>query len=327
MIKKDEFINNKINFFMLLLLEVALLSFIFFFQFIPMVGGLIGGNATVITYLQVGNVFPEVLNISINNGVNIVLTANDTKTVVCSALIRDWNNESDFSNVYAEFFNSSWGSANDNNNHYTNSSCNITLNFGSWHGISDDNYTAVANCTFNVWYYANPGNWNCTVVVNDTYNWNATGTGNINVSELLAVGLPDSINYGTVNATYVSNEKIANVTNFGNVAIDVALSGYAVSVGDGRAMNCTLGSVRNISINYEKYNLSRSTSGVLSLTEFELSYINLTSPPLTKEYNLNYRQDDAINEAINFTYWRIYVPLGVAGTCQGNIVFGAIKSI
>ena len=32
------------------------------------------------------------------------------------------------------------------------------------------------------------------------------------------------------------------------------------------------------------------------------------------------------NEAQNRTYWRIYVPLGVAGTCQGNIVFGGRKS-
>jgi len=32
---------------------------------------------------------------------------------------------------------------------------------------------------------------------------------------------------------------------------------------------------------------------------------------------------NVVNDAINSTYWRIYVPLGVAGTCQGNIVFGA----
>ena len=34
---------------------------------------------------------------------------------------------------------------------------------------------------------------------------------------------------------------------------------------------------------------------------------------------------DAYDDAINATYWRIYVPKGVAGTCSGNIVFGAIR--
>lgn len=327
MIKKDETITNKINFFILVVLGAVLLSFVFFFHFVSMVGGEIGNPATVITQLQVGNVFPEVLNVSIDNdAIAITLIANNTKLVACEALIRDWNNESDFSSVRAEFFNSSWGGADDNNNHYTNNSCKINLTFGSWHGIIDDNYTALANCTFNVWYYANSGKWNCTVFVNDTSNWNATGSDNINISELLAVGLPSTINYGTVNATYVSAERAANVTNFGNVAIDVALSGYAVVAGDNNSMNCSLGNIKNISIGYEKYNLNRSISGVLSLTEFANNYTNLTSSPFTQEYNLNYRQNDVTNEAINSTYWRIYVPLGVAGTCQGNIVFGAIKS-
>lgn len=77
-------------------------------------------------------------------------------------------------------------------------------------------------------------------------------------------------------------------------------------------MNCSIGNIKNISINYEKYNLNTSTAGSLTLTEFEAAYVNLTSSPVVKKFDLNYRQNDTEDDAINSTYWRIYVPLGVA---------------
>ncbi len=333
MIKKFEYFKNELVLATLIFLEVTLLFLLVssFISFTPFVIGYINeSNVTVITQLTVGNVFPEILNVSIDNDAQeVTLIANDTQIVRCEALIRDWNNDTDINTVIAEFFDStasSYGSSDDNNEHYTNSSCIINTTFGTWHGISDTNYTALANCTFAVWYYANPGNWNCTIWVNDSSNWNDTNSDDINISELLALGLPDTINYGVVNATSVSEENITNVTNFGNVEIDLRLSGYAISEGDGLAMNCTLGSIKNISIYYEKYNLTSSTAGPLSLSEFEAAYTNLTSSPTLEEFNLNYRQNDTVNDATNSTYWRIYVPVGVAGSCEGNIVFGAVKS-
>jgi|GEM_PF-4618151 hypothetical protein len=53
---------------------------------------------------------------------------------------------------------------------------------------------------------------------------------------------------------------------------------------------------------------------------------NLTSTPLVKQFNLTSRIDDITDDTIKPTYWRIYVPRGVAGTCTGNIVFGATKA-
>jgi len=312
--------------FLILILLVAILIWFLSFLSLPVNGG-VGNNVTVKTYLTVGNVGPEVLSVSIDNdATSVILIANSTKLVNCEALVRDWNNDSDISTVIAEFFNSSFGLVDDNNNHYTNNNCSINRTFGTWHGVSDTNYTALANCSFFVWYYANPGDWNCTVTVNDSLNWNASGSDNISVAELLAISLPTDINYGTVNSTYVSNENITNVTNVGNVKINLSSSGYAFNESDGLAMNCTLGSIKNISIYYEKFNLTTSTAGTLSLTQFEGNYVNLTSSPVVKRFSLDYRQNDTINEATNSTYWRIYVPLGVAGTCQGNIVFGATKA-
>ena len=50
---------------------------------------------------------------------------------------------------------------------------------------------------------------------------------------------------------------------------------------------------------------------------------NLTESPVIKRFDLSSRTDDLVDDVTNSTYWRIYVPQGVAGSCEGNIVFGA----
>jgi hypothetical protein len=306
--------------------------FLIFFSLFPktIFAGVGTNNVTVITNLTVGNVYPEILNVSIeDNAASFTLTPNSTKLLRCVAVVRDYNGENDinFSNsTFFDNFSSSEGGANDNNIHYTNSSCNMTNDFGSYNGYSDDVYTKLVNCTYQVWYYANATAWNCTVMVNDSYDWRAKGYDLITISPLLALGLPDFIYYGTVNATYVSGENISNVTNYGNVPVNLSLSGYGFKENDGNAMNCTLGSNKNITIEKEKYNLTTSHSGDLTLSEFIANYTNLTINPVTKRFDLDFRHNDILNEAWNHTYWRIYVPVGVAGTCQGNIIFGAVQA-
>ena len=309
---------QKKTIFFLIVLELAL--FIVLFSFLPegVFAGIGQNNVTVITNLTIGNVFPEMSNMSIeNNATSMALIPNASRKTFCSGLATDYNGWNDVKYAFAVFYDntsSSYVGADDNNFHYTNSSCTIT---------QDALYTDWVNCSFDVWYYANSGLWTCTILVNDTLRKPGYGSSTINMSSLLALGLPDIIYYGEVNATEVSAENVTNVTNYGNVKINLSLSGYGFKTNDGNAMNCTIGAVKNISIGFEKYNLTSTTPGVLNYTQFNATYINLTSAPVVKTYNLNYRQNDTFNEAINTTYWRIYVPLGVGGTCQGNIIFGA----
>ena len=313
----------------LIVLEFLLLGFFLIPFFGDFVSGGVGENVTVASYLEVGEVYPEVLNISLNDEADIILTANSTKHVECIAVVRDYNNDTDITYAGAELYDMSIsfiGDSDDNNYHYSNFSCGIDYDFVSWNGISDDNYTALVNCTFNLEYYSNPDTWNCALEVNDSTNRKDSGSDSQNVLELIALGLPDSINYGIVNSTEVSNEQITNVTNVGNIPVNLSLSGYAVTEEDGYAMNCSLGQNNLFNIFYEKYNLTSSTAGDLSLTEFENNYINLTSTPVLNQFDLSQRQDDIVDDAINATYWRIYVPRGVAGTCSGNIVFGATNA-
>jgi hypothetical protein len=318
-----------------LALEIALMIFLFSFFSFPVSGGS-GGNVTVQTTLNVGNVAPEVLLVVITNTStsytkqNVTLNPGSNRTVYCNGVARDWNNNTEILNVTANLFQNGTSefAVDDNNTHYTNNSCYINSNLSNsvYGDDSTGNFTVNYSCSFNVQYYANSGPWNCSVYAYDIYNWNGSNSSLGYVNELLAVTLPSSIDYGTVNSTYVSNEVIANVSNAGNVMINLTLQGYAVSVGDGWAMNCTKGNLKNISVMYEKYNLTASTPTVTGLSDFETYYTNLTNASTTKRFNLNFRQNEGSDDAINATYWRIYVPRGVAGSCSGNIIFGAIKA-
>jgi len=311
----------------LIILEISL--FIMLFSIIPMavIAGVGTPNATMITNLTVGNVYPDILNVSINNDdATITLTANSTTTVYCAVVVRDYNGEDDISAINATFYNSTLGDSDDNNTHYTNASCNFTKDFTSYNGYNDDTYSVLANCSFEVQYYANPGTWVCRAYANDSYGWVDTeiDADNVTISQLLALGVPDFIDYGTVNATEMSRENTSNVTNYGNVNVNLSLEGYGFTEGDGNAMNCTLGTNQNISIEHEKYNLTDSnTTHPMTLENALTQYTNLTTTAVVKNFDLSSRQNDTYNEAFNSTYWRIYVPLGVAGTCSGYIKFGA----
>src|SRR3989339_554911 len=312
-------LNKKMN------IEAKLIALSFILtSFSSFISGGVGNNVTVTTSLQVGEVYPELLNVSIDNSASsVTLVGNSTKTVLCEGLIRDYNNDSTLGNATAELFitsGSSYGGSNDNNLHYTNGSCLINTNFSSWGGVSDDDYHALAQCNFQIYYYANPGNWNCSLYVNDSVGFSDLQNDSITINQL------SSIDYSVVNSTSVSGEKTVNVSNTGNVILNLSLSGYAVTQGDNYSMNCTLGNIQNISIGYEKFRLNTSITGPLTFSDFEANYTNLSAGATVKRFNLNYRQNDSNDDAINGTYWRVYVPRGVAGNCTGNILFGAVQA-
>ncbi|MCD4771305.1 hypothetical protein K8R30_02710 [archaeon] len=320
--------ENPLTGITLIILEVLLLLALFSFAPQEVLAGIGSPNTNTTSELTVGNTAPEIHNMSINGGVDITLTPNSTTLVECVAVIVDYNGEADITAANATFFDSSIPQSNpdDNNNHYTNSSCHINTSFISFNGFNDDGESALANCTFQILYYANAGSWNCTIQANDTEGGIGTGTKQGTISPLLSLGLPDWISYGLINATSVSNEQTINITNYGNVKANLSLEGYGANPNDGNAMNCTLGASKNISVDLEKYNLTTSAPGQLNFTQFQANYTNLTTTPAVKQFNLTSRTDDTTDDTIKPTYWRIYVPTGVAGTCTGNIVFGATQA-
>jgi len=247
----------------------------------------------------------------------IDLTPNQTTKIYCSGVITEYDGIESLSSTMSRFYSTSsyFLEPDDNNYHYTNDSCEINESYGTSNEAS-------VNCSFDIEYYTNPNTWNCTINTSDEASVSAQKTDQTSINTLLAIGVNSPLDFGTVNASELTNEKTIELTNFGNVKINLSLSGYGTSPGDGNSMMC---SGENISIEHTKYNLSSSNNFEMTVGESEDYYSNLTSSPEIKEFNLNLRENDSVNDAKNNTYWRIYVPGDISTSCEGNIVIGATQ--
>ena len=271
-------------------------------------------NVTVWTHVNITNARPEVINISIyeltnSSNTNITLNAGGFKDIICNATLRDWNSFSDIIYVNATIWNtaaSSFNSPNDNNTHYTNTNC---TNSGNGVGFYV-NYL----CNFTIIYYANNGTWMCNVTVKDSKNTTGSGNGSTIFYPVYSLNITDGIDYGNIAVQAFSNNITANITNLGNMQINVTVEGYGAKRGDGLAMNCSLGG--NITVVNERFataNIDWSLKTPMTGNSQTLS--NLT---LSKQ----------INNAIimNNTYWQLYADSlnNPGGNCTGYVIFTAV---
>ncbi|MFC1648281.1 hypothetical protein ACFL1B_02370 [Nanoarchaeota archaeon] len=267
-------------------------------------------NVTIRTTVNITNSVPIVETVTM---LTVTLTAGTFKEIQCNATVTDFDGIGTLVNVNATLFDTTEAnmtSANDNNNRYSNSSC-VQTSASSITG----NYT----CSFNVYYYANNGTtWNCTVKATD----DQTTTGNYStaatVLALLALNVtPDTIDFGNMAVGDISSSSVeANVTNFGNIQINLSVRGFGETSGDGLAMKC---SQNNITIGNERFDVNASmpwaSMNALDGTTQEVSGFSVIQ-----------RTDDAPGgETINSTYWTLRVPVSdnPSGQCNGSLVFQA----
>lgn len=270
---------------------------------------------------------PRILNVSIEDfSESVLLNPASLKNISCIARIRDFNGEESAYFAEAVFYHEAVSAeeADDKNYHYTDGGCTIERDFGEWHGYQDDENQFLANCSFEVAYFAEPGMWHCQIKVEDESGLNDTAEGNIGIEELLAMEIPEEIAYGNVSPLSVSDEKVFAIGNVGNVALNLQISGFAQEQGDGYAMRC--GGDSFIDRSYERYNLSESNPGEISLWEFEERYSPIQSTEILEQVYLSQRMDDFISEAEILSYWRVYVPEGAKGSCSGKIMVGAVAA-
>lgn len=270
-------------------------------------------NISVDTRVNITNAKPEVLLVVIDDP--ITLSAGTSRIVSCNATVRDWNGYADINNVTATFYDNNTqgpGSADDNNDHYTNSSCNYTGD--------DGNFTRYFTCNFTVWYYANNGSqWVCNVTATDSYAFNSSVNNSnslantTSISQLLALNVTQLIDYGNMAVGDTSNAVEANVTNFGNYDINISLKGYGATEGDGLAFVCDIGT---ITIANEKYSLNQTGDFSIDYTSLSTSFTQLGGLTLPQQIN------DSL-QVMNNTYWRLYVPPNPFGQCNGTVVFQA----
>ena len=192
----------------------------------------------------------------------------------------------------------------DNNDCYRVTSCATDYNQGS--------DTEVAyNCEVPLAYWIDATDaasiyeddtWTAYVTVEDFATTQGTLTATIEVNSLLALNLPDAIDYGTrtlgeVSSSTTNVETI--ITQRGNTKADVQVSGGN--------MACTvLGSLATSTQAWALTSVGHSASTIL------------TDALVATERNIDLRTDES-NELDANLYWNIAIPAsGVKGTCTGS---------
>ena len=266
-------------------------------------------NVSIDTRVNITHSEPRITSVVIDNGVdNITLNAGQTRSVVCNITVRDYNGYDDVNMTNATLWDDdsvNMGDVDDENNHYTNSSC---TNVGN-----DGTYISYWECGFAVYYYANNGsNWKCNATAIDDYNFTDSNYNTTTINPLYALNVTQQIDYGNMAVGDTSDAKTANITNFGNMDLNISLFGYGgdnFAVGNGLSFICEKG---NISVDNERYALNDIAWGLMTnLTNTSNMISDLTMPQRT----------DA--EIINTTFWKLYVPPNPFGQCNGTVVFNA----
>jgi len=274
-------------------------------------------NVTVWTHVNITHSKPEILNMTIYemlniSAKNITVTAGGTKRIYCNATIRDFDGFNDIVYVNATIWYMPTSGplfADNNNSHYTNVTCGLNASISQYIGW----YV----CSFDAWYYANNGTWMCNVSTENSWNYTNSGNGSTVFYPVYALNVSDGIDYGGV-AVYDFSipDRAANITNLGNMGINITVEGYGTKQGDGLAMNCSLNS--NITVDNERFSLNNVTAWAaktpLVSTPGGILVNGLTMPKQTLPNTY----------ITNSTYWQLYVPPNPAGNCTGNVIFTAI---
>ena len=273
-----------------------------------------------ITTVSAGNSTPTVSAVEVNNSTAITLNEGTSKTVTATTTVTDADGCSDISSVVADFYMQtavgatacdSTGEANDNQC-YPRVTCSVVGGTCGGGGDTSADYT----CNFNVWYIARPTDagssdsadiWQAKVTANDG-EATGTGTDNEEINTLRALSVTPSINYGNLdtNTDTGSSNATTTITNTGNAAIDVEISGTAMTF-----------SSNSIAVSNQKYGTSSVAYSSLSFT--------LSGTPTQRELDLA-KPTATSTPALDDLFWGLFVPLSTpSGTYNGTNTFTPVS--
>ncbi|MBI4438597.1 hypothetical protein HY640_01555, partial [Candidatus Woesearchaeota archaeon] len=246
--------------------------------------------------------------VSVSHDSPVDLFASSFREVECNASVQDSNEDDNISVNATWYFNSSqvfFGSADDNSTHYTNASCvNVSVS-GEFRNFS---------CRTRLAYFASNGSWMCNFSAIDSGNLSSSSAGPFFINELVAVdAFPLAMEFGNITVTQVSQPQSVNVTNAGNIAINLTVFGFG---GDNQSRyeNYSFWCPRGlIDIGLERFGVDVLPYDAMHNLTPSPSGVNIT---LLKVVN----QSNPVN-VTNTTYWRVKVPPGVGGRCNGTVVF------
>ncbi|MFO8016340.1 MAG: hypothetical protein R6U32_04495, partial [Candidatus Woesearchaeota archaeon] len=265
-------------------------------------------------FVQIKNSPPSITNVVVDDSSSspldeIDLSAGSVRQVNCTATASDQNGYGDMINATAYLYHeglSYENAADDNNTHYTGS---CSLYSGSGNDIE-------INCPFTMPYYAYNGTWRCAINATDSRGATAKGVDQARVNPLLALDMPEVVDFGTLDVGVISGIELLQITNLGNMKMDVAIDGYGASDGDGRAMNCSAGTIPWIPVSNLRYNITGSAS--------DYSLMNPLSDVPTIEGGFDLPKRINNTRSTRDTHWKLNVSGGAAGQCSGVITITAV---
>ena len=257
------------------------------------------------------NKAPFFSDIGISPYTNLVLAGN--KTVFCNGTVTDPNGWVSLSEVNAYFHREDYpyNGSDSVGVHFTNSSCNVL-------GINTT--SREYDCSFVVPYYSASMNWRCTFEAKDNEDFIGEDYNTTFINPIYSFNVnPNYVSYGLIDPGEVSKEKSITVVNLGNTELDLALTGYSISEGDGLALDCVVG---NTSLSNERYSTVQNEA-YINMTSLisSVSYLNL---PQIDKFNLPPRNASFNGE--KDLYWKIKLGIPQKGDCQGYLTFVAIQS-
>lgn len=292
-------------------------------------------NQSVLAIVNVSNTEPVIVTVVVDDDLpspagEIDLVANNVTVITCNATVFDYNGAPDIepNDSNATFYIQSVGplGVTDNNIRYRNESCGRCTLINATHTACD--------CRMAIQYYANDSSsWLCNMSVTDRgghqhpslkLNISSTGVSStVTVTKLLGISAPAILDYGNLTVTETSNEIIHNVTNVGNVDLNLSLRGYGgtnETLGQNLSMICAFG---NISVGQQKYMLGTENVGSSNWSRNMAILRNQTD--ITNLTLFQRIHDDMFGSDRNSTLWKLRVPLSVGGICNGTIIFGAVE--
>jgi hypothetical protein len=277
------------------------------------------------TIMQIERQAPNITLVQLNDDTigddSIILNVNNYTTVNCFAYVFDIDGFHDINGSWARIWNtysSSYDGVDDYRYHYTNDTCLIT----EYYGVQDAN--AIVNCSFNVLFYANYSEWNCTISVNDTRAQFVNGSDNASIESLIAIDITNTtIDWGilSLDTDYAANIEIL-IENQGNTPFDLEADVYNDSglTDSNYSFNCDIGYIPSDSV---VYNLSQGAPYSESSPFTNLSLVNI-------DYFDLFAQNDS-SEVVpsNKTFYMgINIPPKptINGTCSGYVRFNAVDA-
>jgi len=265
-------------------------------------------NSITITKVNITNTEPDLHYVFITPA-SIDLTPGNTTKVNCTGYVYDLDGYADVTGANATFYDSSNGDTGgfDGTYRYLNSSCTCA---------EVSTYNASCSCLFDVQYYANNGTWQCNMTAVDDYGISDNENSTLfDVNTVVGIDVPAELDYGDLSVTQYSLEKGLNVTNYGNVPINISVRGYGGTTDsdnpDNLSMICAAGG--NISMEHEKY----SITGGLGYG----SMVTLNNESTAMGFTIEVKNNDTAINHLNTTYWMIYIPASVSGFCNGTLEF------